>query len=787
MVCRFRHPRIVATVIAVLCATSVGHNLAPCTSAERDGAVQVDETKQPNAAATHDRERRDTIQLQVRVVDTAGRPLPNATARVIVLTHDQKFETETITFNKSAELAVDADGKLLTPPLEFDKAYVLQVDAPGMLSALSRWTRPVNKGTTKLPDVVLRHLLTATGSVVTRDNKPIAGAIVTQSGDGPQRTHATTDEKGRFEIAGVPEQSAFLFAEKTGFAFHGQAVAAEQGPVQIVLERTDDPKRRTLRSLPPPNLGLTRAERLDLAFQVLKPRLDHRLSQKPPQPDFWLMRELAYASLPAALDYLDVLVAAGVSESERDHQIDEIATAIVIADPTEALALVQRISNPDERASVLSYLSIQHSMYARRTPADDILSTDRIIAETAFAARNAANPSGRVVELGEIATKLARRGKSAEAANLLDEAQEGLEGLDPDGQKWHFARIAAIRALVDTDPAAAQIAAIPKDASFWWLYVHMQVARSQPQQAEALLSTIDPAAMFREARSAHPQLPPLYCASCRVLPQICIQMAAADPKRAERIARRLFVSLEGVATPGAQPAQTGSNTAGVDPPELISDVEIQLLKAVTLARMAERAVETDRDRARRWLEEAVGGLAASRRGTMREDWFHAAAAVIATLVPLAEHLDPALAHELFWRSLALRVPRSPGEGRAARAHDSNLSKLAQMLARYDLDVARQLLSTLVENNRGEFLAWSPGNYVQIRVDSDALLASARKFAETPFDESSVSRERLRLDVAARLASVQNQIARDWPDYLFFELELIRESLGLDFHHPRLEE
>jgi hypothetical protein len=156
-------------------------------------------------------------------------------------------------------------------------------------------------------------------------------------------------------------------------------------------------------------------------------------------------------------------------------------------------------------------------------------------------------------------------------------------------------------------------------------------------------------------------------------------------------------------------------------------------------------------------------------------------------VPLAEQVDPALAHELFWRSLALRIPRSAGDGRPQRARESSLATLARMLARYDLDVARQLLAPLLENNRGEFLTWSPGNFVQVRVDGEVLLARARQFTQTPFDESRTTHERLRLEVAGRLADVQNQIERHGPDFLSFELELIREQLGLNFHHPRMDE
>jgi hypothetical protein len=787
MAFRRQYRRIGVIAMVLLCSMTLDDRLAPRGYPQGPGTVRGAAQKKSPVAAGINPEPGNAIRLAVRVVDTSGKPVPNATVHVIVLTDEKNFQTETVAFDGTMEFAVGADGRLLTPRLELDKAYVLQVDAAGMLSGLSRWSRSFEKGIVTVPDVVLRRLLPIAGTVVGRDNQPIAGVIVTQSGDGPQRTQATTDRNGRFEIAGVPEGSAFLFAEKEGYAFCGQSVLAETGPVDMVLEKSDDPRRRRLASLPPPPLGLTREERFDLAFQVLKPRLDHRLAQKPPRADFWLMRELARANLPAALNYFDALVAAGISQSDRDRQIEEIADALVLDDPAEAMALVQHIPDPAERSSALSSLSIQLTFYAPRATAAHARYADHLAAETVFAARSAADPSLRVSTLVFIAAKLARRGRSADANILLDAAQEALPGLDPEIHKWHFAQTARTRALIDPDEAGKQIAAIPKDAGFWRLFTLMQIARTRPHLTEQLLAALDPAAQFREERVERPQRPPLYCTSCDELPQIGIQMAATDPDCAERITNRLFALLETVATPVAGDDPVEAGPAGAESRDLISDVEVRLLKSVTLARMAERAVATDRLHARRWLEEAVRGLAGLRHSKYRDGWFHASAAVLATLVPLAEQIDPALAHELFWRSLALRVPRSAGDGRLQRARESSLATLARMLARYDLDVARQLLAPLVENNRGEFLAWSPGNDVQIRVDCDALRARARTFIETPFDESRTSHERLRLELAGRLADVQNQIERDGPDYLSFELELIREQLGLSFHHPRMDE
>lgn len=781
MPCR-RYRQFFAIALLSLIATADGWRpslLADEAAADRGHA----QTQAPGAG----QKEPPGIRLQVRVLDTAGHPVPNAVARIIVMGDEQKFETATVSFDGAAELAVGQDGRLLTPALELDKPYALQIDAPGMLSGLSRWSRSAKRGTVQLPAVVLRRLLTVTGSVATGDNEPIAGATVIQSGDGPGRTQALTDSQGRFEIAGVPEGVAFLFAEKEGYAFHGQRVAAGTGPVRIGLESTTDARRRNLNTPTAPDLGLIRAQRLDLAYEVLKPRLQARLTQRPPQGDFWLMRELARANLPAALIYFDALVSAGVSPSDRDQQLEELADAIVVDDASEALALAQRISDPATRSSVLYNLRTELKLYAPRVANDGPAPDDRLAAETIFAARATGDPSLRVATLSRVAADLAAQGKPAGAAVLLAEAQTALEGLDPDVHKWYFDQIATSRVLIDLDTAGAQLAAIPKDDSFWRVFAKMQMGRREPRAAEALLASIDPAALFRDERAERPQRAPLYCTSCNVLTQICIQMAEGDANCAERAADRLFAALEGAAAPAASAPPSALRGDRAKTADLISDVEVQILKGVTLARMAERVVARDPSPARRWLEQAVRALAAPHGSKFRDGWFHVPAAAMASLVPLAEQIDPTLAHELFWRSLALRVGRSPGDGPQQRAQDSSTATLARMLGRYDLDVARQLLAPVLQNNRGDFLPWSPGEYVQIRIDGAALLATAQELARTPFDESASSRERQRLHVASRLCHVQDQMERDQPDYLSFELELIREQIGLNFYHPRMDD
>jgi hypothetical protein len=79
-----------------------------------------------------------------------------------------------------------------------------------------------------------------------------------------------------------------------------------------------------------------------------------------------------------------------------------------------------------------------------------------------------------------------------------------------------------------------------------------------------------------------------------------------------------------------------------------------------------------------------------------------APAVAAWLLPAAEKAAPDLCRELFWRSLALRLPRPRRDDLNGRVEITDI-ELAKLLGRYDRGVARAILEGLV----AEALAQSP--------------------------------------------------------------------------------
>jgi hypothetical protein len=104
------------------------------------------------------------------------------------------------------------------------------------------------------------------GRVVDSAGKPVAGVEVYQSGDGPRRTPGTTDDDGRFQVAGVPAAPALLFARKEGYRFVGRRVEPDDRPIEIAVRRVDEAPETPLR---PAAAAVSRAEERAMARELM--------------------------------------------------------------------------------------------------------------------------------------------------------------------------------------------------------------------------------------------------------------------------------------------------------------------------------------------------------------------------------------------------------------------------------------------------------------------------------------------------------------------------------------
>ena len=170
-----------------------------------------------------------------------------------------------------AEAVIDAGGQFEVPALAAGMLSVSLRTRDGKpardLPAEGRAIQPgkTTELTVKLEG--LTRLRAVEGRVVDRQGKPVAGALVFQSGDGPSRTRASTHDDGRFRLEGInSEGPAFVFARKRGFRFHGQRIDDAPGPITLTLTRTEETPPDVLRTRPSP---LPHKEELALARRVL--------------------------------------------------------------------------------------------------------------------------------------------------------------------------------------------------------------------------------------------------------------------------------------------------------------------------------------------------------------------------------------------------------------------------------------------------------------------------------------------------------------------------------------
>ena len=153
----------------------------------------------------------NTVMLAGRVVDSSGKPIDGAEVRI----HSQTRRTEghvwrvdPISFGEQPSvyadkdgtphvfsvgeknaLYTDKDGRFQTPfglprGLEYEATVTAQNAPPGRTA----WLKTGGSPTAVFSDVVLDRLKSAEGSVHDRNGKPVEGATVFQSGDGPMRT-----------------------------------------------------------------------------------------------------------------------------------------------------------------------------------------------------------------------------------------------------------------------------------------------------------------------------------------------------------------------------------------------------------------------------------------------------------------------------------------------------------------------------------------------------------------------------------------------------------------------
>ena len=291
------------------------------------------------------------VVLAGRVLDSAGRPIVGAQVRIRSQTRGsegQLLRLDPVVAEGEDTLRSDAEGRFRTPHavpsgVEYEATAVHRGMRPGQTA----WMKAGGGATVEFPVITLRRLRSVAGAVRDRAGRPIEGAIVSQSGDGPIRTRAVSDSQGRFDLKGLIEGKAILFARKDEYRFQGQPIDTEAGPAELVISRSDESPvaLETLESV------LPRDDEVALAARLLAPYVDQVMAKGTDQQKVQTLRTLAPIDPARTLELLEAK-GAGKPQVAIDMLRDIVATALAGTSPDEAVSVAESIQDPAERGVV---------------------------------------------------------------------------------------------------------------------------------------------------------------------------------------------------------------------------------------------------------------------------------------------------------------------------------------------------------------------------------------------------------------------------------------------------
>jgi hypothetical protein len=477
------------------------------------------------------------------------------------------------------------------------------------------------------------RLRSIAGRVVGRGGEPVAGAIVFQSGDSPERTETVCDAGGKFVLSGVVARPTYVFVRKDGYRFTGLAVAAEAGDLNVRIHRANEPPRRARPKLAP---MLPHAEELALARRLLDPYAERALKEGGEAEHAQTLRALARIEPERVLDLIEKKA---IKEPLSSSMLGlAVARGLMDESLDEALAVLEGLSDPAAKAG--GYIEA-----SKRLPRDGAAKALDMLERALLSARAIKEPDGvRLALTGRIAERFLDLGKTERGQALLRE-EEPLARQCPKAGMAGYARGAFAEELaqVDLTAALALIADLPdaRELDRHRGNIAHELAGRDPAHAERVLAMVTQG--YERDRYA---------------PRVVYRMAPVDHARAGRIALA---------------------------------VDDMCLRGFALGMMAQGLAEAGEESAKNVFEDAMATLdrAALAPEPARRSLYNAAP-VAAALLPVAERIDPQLVDETLWRALAIRLPTPWSYRPASRAAAVDV-QLATMIARYDRTIARSLI------------------------------------------------------------------------------------------------
>ncbi len=527
-----------------------------------------------------------------------------------------------------------------------------EINAPGFFPTSTAWV-PATSDVVTLPDLTLKRqkgLRVVSGRVVDREGKPLAGASVSQSGDGPRWTSSKSDADGQFRLNGVLDGPALVLAEANGFRPGGAVVGVGPGAVEIRLARATEPPIATLKTLPSP---MSRAEERALARELLGPLLPMAQLGTLGAANVSIVPALARVDPARVLEMIENRAIGGGTQA-----LIHVALGQFEDDPALAIATIEDDSNPGSRAAC--WLALEDFR-----PSPDRARREDFLGRALADARKVTFPDPKIQLLGQIADRWLGLGSIDRARPILLEAQA--IALAGPRETWsHTAEeMGEVLAAIDLPAALALFERRGKT----------NVSAAEPStiaahkgQAALRLATIDPAGA---ERLIEPPSPTFY-GRPRIVLEVSRRMAKSDLARA----RRLLETVDDQSSPG-------------------STVSSALIP-FGLGRIAGELAGSDPDTARKLLDEAFAGLrtiAVEGRTGQRQE---SIANLMADLLPIVERIEPDRLAERIWLVAGSRAP-TPSASRSPMAGDVEATfALAMLVSRYDRAIADAIAASMVE-------------------------------------------------------------------------------------------
>jgi tetratricopeptide (TPR) repeat protein len=686
-----------------------------------------------------------TIRLRVRVEDQAGKPLSNARGTLFKMTQPRpqagQRDSEPVIAKAGKASPSKTDGYVETQPLPVKPAYVLEIEADGFASELTRWTHPTQSGTIELPPVQLRRLGTIAGTVVDRQGHSVPNVTVIQSGDAAKRLEAVTDRDGKFRLGDVPSGRAIVCFDAAGYRFHGTVLASPSDGARIDLERLDDANPRVLKPAVAPEKQWSPEQRAALVKKILDPLIARVLAEpvvsERDQPILFAAARLDPERIQARLDHLKFAKPYAASSIRYS-----IGYALINSGKLEAaLDSIAKFQNPQWKLQAYLY-------WFDTEPAKSKYPEVRrsALAKARAMFEKEIKPADNPYQFCQLAAQLSEAGDHAGAKKAFEDCQTLLDKMPAAANGRDALRIQlAIAVSRENVERAKKLAADAEPEQLIWLA--SEVARHHPKDVEPFLADVPGDLSLMQLRGA-----------ANNLPRLCLRLARHDPAAAERILLK-YVRVPEPKTDAEKMFGLGGSFNLNLSKEFI-EFQVAKLKATCYALIAEAAVAHDLAAARHALTEGIELVKPLHEGFVYpfSQEYHGPSVLMAMLVPTAERIDPALAREVFWRALSVRIAKS-GESHERGAVDNDTCLLANLVRLYDRPLAEFLLDPVNSRTRSRSFGGMASYYWVIRsltLDSpDRALAWADSLSDVPNWDGSQAQNSVKQVIANVLSNVED--------------------------------